>query len=171
MPTHIALLRAVNVGGTGKLPMADLRALCTKLGFKDVRTYIQSGNIVFDSPLDAAQVKAKLERALAARLGKPCRVLVRTAAELKAIVRRNPFPEAEPNRLIVMFLDDAPGKAAIAGVKPPGGERLSLHGRELYIHFPDGMGKSKLKLPFADTGTGRNLNTVRKVLELAIFPA
>lgn len=167
MPTHIALLRAVNVGGTGKLPMADLRALCETLGFRDVRTYIQSGNIVFTSALDASKSKSKLEKALAARLGKPCRVLIRTRAELEAVEKHNPFPDAPPNRVIVLFLDDAPDAKAILGVKTPGGERLTLFGRELYIHYPDGQGVSKLKTPFADVGTGRNLNTVRKLIELA----
>ena len=167
MPTHIALLRAINVGGTGKLPMADLRELCEKLGFRDVRTYIQSGNIVFTSALDASKSKAKLEKALAERLGKPCRVLIRTRAELEAVDKHNPFPEAPSNRVIVTFLDEAPGPKAIDGVKTPGGERLALRGRELYIHFPDGAGSSKLKVPFADIGTGRNINTVRKLVELA----
>ncbi len=167
MPTHIALLRAINVGGTGKLPMADLRTLCETLGFHDVRTYIQSGNVVFTSALDAAKAKAKLEKALALRLGKPCRVLLRSRAELEAVDQHNPFPDAPPNRVIVMFLDEAPDKVAIVGVKTPGGEQLAPRGRELYIHYPDGQGVSKLKTPFADIGTGRNINTVRKLVELA----
>jgi uncharacterized protein (DUF1697 family) len=94
MAVHIALLRAVNVGGTGKLPMAELKAICEGLGFRGVRTYIQSGNVVFASPLTQAAVKSRLEKALAARLGKPCAVLMRTAAELEATVAANPIPEA-----------------------------------------------------------------------------
>lgn len=167
MTTLIALLRAVNVGGTGKLPMAELRALCAKAGFRDVRTYIQSGNVVFASADKAPKVKATLESLLTKKLGKPCRVLVRTADELAAVVERNPFPEAAPNRLIVVFLDDAPPTDALKGWKIPGEERLALQGREIFIHFPDGMGQSKLKIPFADIGTGRNLNTVRKLVEMA----
>ena len=167
MNTHIALLRAVNVGGTGKLPMVELRALCEKLGFKAVRTYIQSGNVVFSSALDAAKAKAQLEQALATKLGKPCRVIIRTGKELAYVVAANPFPEAEPNRLIVVFLDDAPPKGSLTDWKIPGSERLALLGRELFIHFPDGQGTSKLKVPFADTGTGRNLNTVRTLLTMA----
>ena len=167
MAKHIAMLRAVNVGGTGKLPMADLRALCERIGFTDVRTYIQSGNVVFSSGLSAASAKAKLEKALAARLGKPCRVLIRSAGELVRVLAANPYPEAEPNRLLILFLDAAPAKSAIRGWKIPGRERLALEGRELYVHFPDGQGKSKLKVPFADQGTGRNLNTVRTLLGMA----
>lgn len=167
MPTHIALLRAVNVVGTGMLLMADLRTLCAKAGFTDVRTYIQSGNVVFASPLSAAAAKGKLEKAVAAKLGKHCRVLLRSADELERVIDSNPFPEAAANQLLVLFLDDAPPKTAIADWKIPGRERLALHGRELYVHFPEGQGKSKLKVPFADVGTGRNLNTVRKLIDLA----
>jgi uncharacterized protein (DUF1697 family) len=167
MPTHIAMLRAVNVGGTGKLPMADLRALCEALGFRDVRTYLQSGNVVFNAPLAPAAAKASLERALAKRLGKPCRVLVRSAQQLKTLLAKQPFPKAEPNRVLVLFLDEAPPKGALTGWKIPADEELHLAGKELVIHFPDGMGKSKLKVPFADIGTGRNLNTIRALVELA----
>lgn len=169
MPTRtlIALLRAVNVGGTGKLPMADLRALCEKAGFRDVRTYIQSGNVVFSTTMAAGKAKAALEAALAARIGKPVRVLLRTADELDAVLAANPFPDAAPNQLLVTFLDDAPPASSLAGWKIPGRERMALVGRELFIHFPDGMGPSKLKIPFADVGTGRNLNSVRALLAMA----
>ena len=167
--TLIALLRAVNVGGTGKLPMAELRALCEAAGFTDVRTYIQSGNVVFGAK-SASAAKATLESALAKRFGKPCQVLVRTADELEAALAANPFPEAEPNQLLVLFLEAPPSKAeqqALTTWKIPGREQMALVGRELFLHFPDGMGSSKLKIPFADVGTGRNLNTVRKLLEMA----
>ena len=167
MPTHIALLRAINVGGTGKLPMADLRALCGDLGFANVRTYIQSGNVVFESRLAAARAKAALEGALEARLGRRHAVLLRSVAELEGVERRNPFPAADPKRLLVVFLDAPPPRGALDGWKIPGREQLRLDGRELFIHFPDGMGTSKLKVPFADVGTGRNLNTVRALLALA----
>jgi len=165
--TLIGLLRAVNVGGTGKLPMADLRSLCTDLGFTDVATYIQSGNVVFRTRLSEAKAKAALEAALAKRLGKPAAVIMRSHEEMLAVERANPYPEAAPNQLLVLFFDVAPPKNALAGVKAPGGEELTLRGRELYIHFPKGMGASKLKIPLADIGTGRNLNTVRKLIEMA----
>ena len=165
--TLIALLRAVNVGGTGKLPMTELRALCEAVGLRNVRSYIQSGNVVATSTAQPKAVKAKLEKALDAKLGKPCAVLVRSRDELAAIVAANPYPAAAPNQLLIVFLDEAPPKNAIAGVAIPGREELTLKGRELFIHFPDGMGRSKLKIPFANVGTGRNLNTVRALLAMA----
>src|SRR5688572_28006013 len=99
MPVFVGLLRAVNVGGV-TLEMAELRALCAKLGFKNAKTYIQSGNVLFQSSLSEAKVKSKLEQALAAHLGKPCGVLVRTQAELEACLGNNPFSAQPPNRVI-----------------------------------------------------------------------
>ncbi len=167
MTTYIALLRAVNVGGTGKLPMADLRALCEKAGFTDVRTYIASGNVVFTSKLTATKALVTLEAALSKRLDRAAQVLIRTADELEAVIAANPFPDAEPNQLIVVFLSREEPVSALEGWKIPGRERLKLVGRELFIHYPDGIGESKLKAPFADQGTGRNLNTVRALLAMA----
>ena len=164
---HIALLRAVNVGGTGKLPMAELRALCANVGLTQVRTYIASGNVVCESPLAPAAVKAKLEKALHAKLGKPCAVMVRSLAEMEAVEKKNPFPGAPPGFLLVIFLDQAPPKDALKAVKVPGGEQFKVVGRELFIHYPEGMGKSRLRTPLADVGTGRNLNTVRALIAMA----
>ncbi len=147
--------------------MADLRALCEKAGFRDVRTYIASGNVVFTSDLTAPKALVTLESALAKRLGIATQVLIRTADELEAVIAANPFPEAEPNRLIVVFLSKEEPLSAIKDWKIPGGERIALVGRELFVHYPDGMGQSKLKVPFADQGTGRNLNTVRALLAMA----
>lgn len=169
MPLYTALLRAINVGGTGKLPMGELRALAERLGFTDVQTYIQSGNVIFRSRQSAAAVKRSLESALARRFGKPSKVLLRTREELRKIEATNPFPDAEPAKVLVLFLDSEPDKAFLDTVKPPGGERLVAGTREVYIHFPDGMGQSKLKIPFADLGTGRNLNTLRALLRIT-FP-
>jgi uncharacterized protein (DUF1697 family) len=167
MAVHVALLRAVNVGGTGKLPMTELRALCEKLGFERVTTFIASGNVVFDSPLSEPKVKAALEKALERRLGKPVGVLVRNERELAATLAANPFEKAPPNRVIVFFLDEPPPAAAMRDVKTPGNEELAARGREIFVHYPVGQGVSKLKVPLADRGTGRNVNTVRKLLELA----
>jgi uncharacterized protein (DUF1697 family) len=167
MAVFVALLRAINVGGTGKLAMADLVKLCADAGFTGATTYIQSGNVVFRSRANEAKVKTALERALAVKLGKPVGVLVRSAAELDQVVADNPFGDAPPNRIIVSFLDEAPPRAALAGVTSPGGEQLVLHGRELYIHYPHGQGPSKFKVPFAAVSTGRNLNTVTKLAAMA----
>lgn len=167
MPTFVALLRSVNVGGTGKLPMADLKALCERCGFTGVKTYIASGNVILDTRETAAKVKAKLEAALLKPMGKPCLVFIRTADELEAALAANPWPDANPSRTIITFLDTAPPKGAIKGWPIPGNERLALIGRELFVHFPDGQADTKLKVPFADVGTGRNLNTTRALLALA----
>ena len=99
-------------------------------------------------------------------MGKPVGVFLRTPTELEAIVKRNPFKKAAPNQLLVLFLDRAAPKSALANLEIPGREEVKLSGREVFIHYPDGMGRSKLKIPLADTATGRNLNTVRKLIEL-----
>lgn len=164
---HVALLRAINVGGTGKLAMTELRELCEGCGFTSVATYIQSGNVVFRSKLGEAAAKKALEQALARKMGKPFGVLVRSGAELARIAAEQPFPEALPNQLLVMFLDEPPPAGSLDGLVAPGGEEWQLRGRELFLHFPQGMGKSKLKVPFQKIGTGRNLNTVRKLAEMA----
>ena len=167
MPVFVALLRAVNVGGTGNLKMDQLRRLCAAQGFEHAVTYIQSGNVVFTSRLGEAAIKARLESALVRVVGKPVGVLVRSAPELSAALKRNPFPDAPPASVVVFFLDSAPGAKALEGLVVPGREQLELRGRELFIHFPDGQGRSKLKVPFAKTGTGRNLNTVQKLVAMA----
>jgi uncharacterized protein (DUF1697 family) len=167
MKVFVALLRAINVGGTGKLAMSELKSLCEAAGFKDCRTYIQSGNVVFRSPLSEASVKAKLEKALAAKLGKAGVAMVRSRAELEAAINRNPYKSALASRVLVLFLDEAPARDALSGLQIPGREKVKLEGREVFVHYPDGMGHSKLKLPFAAMGTGRNLNTVVKLAALA----
>lgn len=168
MTSFIVLLRAVNVGGTGKLPMTELRALCERLGFSDVRTYIQSGNVVLRSPLTEAGVTAGLAAALAERMGKPVGVISRTLAELHATLRANPFPDALPSKVGVQFLPVVPATNALAGIATPGREAVALIGRELFIHYPDGIGRSKLRLPaMVADGTMRNLNTVRALAALA----
>jgi uncharacterized protein (DUF1697 family) len=166
MATYAAFLRAINVGGTGKLAMADLRALCIELGFSNVKTYIQSGNVVFESGAAMEKIKDQLTKALADHMGKPIDFYLRTASELEAVLRNNPFQAAKPERVIVLFLDLAAPPAALATIKAPANEEIVACGREVFVHFPDGQGKSKLRLPFADRATGRNLNTIRKVAQL-----
>ena len=160
MTTFIALLRAVNVGGAGKLPMSELRAMCEAAGFSRARTYIASGNVVFDSEEDEAAVKARLERALEDYVAKPVGVLVRTGSEMAAVLAANPFPAALPNRLVAIFLDRAPPPDALALASGIADEQLALGRREIYVHYPSGMGRSKLKVPAARDGTARNMTTV-----------
>ncbi|MDQ0563305.1 uncharacterized protein (DUF1697 family) [Rhizobium mesoamericanum] len=167
MTVYVALLRAINVGGTGKLPMADLKAVCEELGFSDVKTYIQSGNVLFRTNEPQAQVEQKLDDALGMLLGKKPGVLLRTRKELEAVVANAPFPDAKPNYLLVSFLPQTAPDDALDKMVAPDGEEAVLAGREIYVHFPVGSGKSKLKLPALKPGTTRNLNTVRKLAEMA----
>lgn len=167
MNTYIALLRAVNVGGTGKLPMAELRAMCESVGFQDVRTYIASGNVVLRSAFAGSKVKATLETALARYAGKPVGVMVRTPAEMTAIMAGNPFPKAAPNRVVVIFLDNAPPLDALTTLSHRNEEEVVLGNREIYVHYGEGMADSKLRIPAGKSGTGRNMNTVARLAEMA----
>ncbi|MBV9562734.1 MAG: DUF1697 domain-containing protein [Bradyrhizobium sp.] len=167
MGSFVALLRAVNVGGTGKLPMSDLKAICEEIGFSDVRTYIASGNVVFKSRKSEAAIKAALEKALASYAGKPVGVLVRSAAEMAQVSADNPFPKLAPNRTIAVFLDHAPPADALSAVRGRKDEQIRLGKRELYIHYGEGMAKSKLIVPAAKAGTARNMNTVAVLAKMA----
>jgi len=167
MTVFVALLRAINVGGTGMLPMKDLAALCTGCGLKDVRTCIQSGNVVFKSTLSERSITARLEKALAERMGKKVDVMLRTAVELRAALKANPFPHGKPAQVVVLFLAAPAPKGLLDGLAIPGPEEVHREGREIYIHYPNGIGRSKLKLPAAVVGTARNLNTVARLAELA----
>jgi uncharacterized protein (DUF1697 family) len=167
MSVYVALLRAVNVGGTGAIAMSDLKALCERLGFEDVRTVLQSGNVVFRSGRPKSSARALLESTLVDKMGAPVMVVLRSPAELRSTLRNNPFPKAETNRVIVFFSEDAPEPGALEGLTIPGNEEVRLRGREIFVHYPDGQGRSKLKLPNAKTATGRNLNTVAKLIETA----
>ena len=167
MPTYVALLRAVNVGGTGMLAMSRLKAICADAGFARVETYIASGNVVFASSAKPAKVKAELEARLAAELGKPVGVMVRTASEMAAVLAANPFQKGEPKHTYAIFLDASPPRDAIDHVKGQRDETIALGKREIFIHYPSGMGRSKLRVPAASDGTGRNMNTVAKLVEMA----
>ena len=167
MTTWIALLRAVNVGGTGKLPMADLRALCERIGFINTQTYIASGNVVFESSHDADRIKNLLEAALMDHAGKPVGVVVRSAIEMSAVLAGNPFPGAARNRAVVIFLDEVPAHDCLADIRGVNNEVLALGVREIYVHYGDGMRDSRLKIPAAKQGTARNLNTVAKLVEMS----
>ena len=165
--SYIALLRAVNVGGTGKLSMADLRELAEQAGFGKVRTHIASGNLLFTSEMTETQVKKQLEAALKSHTGKRIEVIVRTAEEMRAVELANPFKSAAYNRIGVLFLDHPMPKDTTKKVKGRKNEEIELGKREVYVHYPDGMGKTRLKIPAAKYGTTRNLNTVSKLAEMA----
>jgi uncharacterized protein (DUF1697 family) len=167
MTQFIALLRAVNVGGTGKLPMTELKAMCEAAGFEKVKTYIASGNVVFVSALPEAKVKAVLEAKLAAYAGKQVPVMVRTTAEMAAVVKANPFAEAEPNRVMAIFLNATPPADALEHAVGQADERCALGVREIYVHYPSGQADTKLRIPASKNGTARNMNTVTKLAEMA----
>lgn len=177
MTTCIALLRAVNVGGTTKIAMADLRAMAAELGLGEPRTLLQSGNLVFTSKDKPAALETLLERETARRLGLTTAYLVRSAREWDAIVAANPFPKeakSDPSHLVAMPLKEAPPAAAVKALQEAikGPEIVRLEGRTLYATYPAGIGTSKLTIAviekkLATVGTGRNWNTVLKLAALA----
>jgi uncharacterized protein (DUF1697 family) len=161
------LLRAVNVGGTGKLAMADLKRICIEAGFDQVKTYIASGNVVFESKQKADAVKAALHRRLADHTVKPTEFFIRTAAEMRAVLLANPFGNADGARTYVFFLGSTPARDALASLRHRKDEEIGVGKREIYVYYPSGMGQSKLVIPAASAGTARNMNTVAKLVELA----
>ena len=166
MATFVALLRAVNVGGTGKLPMTELKSMCETLGFTKVKTYIASGNVLFESRKSESSVKAALESALQKYAGKPVGVLVRPPAELAKVVAGNPFPKKPAKWPVAIFLDEPPPKDTLSTLRGVDGEEVKLGKREIYVHYGSGMARSKLRIPAAVAGTARNMNTVAKLAEL-----
>jgi uncharacterized protein (DUF1697 family) len=167
MPVFVVLLRAVNVGGTGKLPMGDLKRLCEEAGFRNVRTYIASGNVVAERDGAETKAKAALEAELRAYAGKPVGVIIRAAAEMTKVVANNPFPDRSASRTVAIFLDRAPPADALKDVKGQANEEFRSSAREIYVHYPDGIGRSKLRIPAARDGTARNMNTVAKLAIMA----
>jgi uncharacterized protein (DUF1697 family) len=163
----IVLLRAVNVGGTGKLPMSELKAMCEAAGFAKVQTYIASGNVVLESEASEAKVKTAIEAKLKAYASKPIGALVRTAAEMAEVLKKNPFPKAAPNRTVAIFLDARPPADALDHATGRRDEEMRLGHREIYVHYGSGMADSRLKIPAASTGTARNINTIAKLAEMA----
>jgi uncharacterized protein (DUF1697 family) len=178
MGAMICLLRGVNVGGHNKCPMEALRAMCAELKLENARTLIQSGNVVFSTKeTDPARLAERFQRAFEKKFGFRAGVVMRTAGEMKAAVAGNPFPRRaaeEPGKLMVMFLAEKPGKGAQERLAkmPREREELRLAGREIYIYFPEGAGRSRLAWStigdaLGTVGTGRNWNTVTKLLEMA----
>jgi uncharacterized protein (DUF1697 family) len=177
MTKQIALLRAVNVGGRTKLAMADLRKLFAGLGYEDAKTVLQTGNVVFTAKVAGQKLAAGIEKALAASLDLKTDIIIRSAGEWQRIVEKNPFPaEArdDPGHLVVMPLSGKPGKAALAELTAAikGREVVRAESADLYITYPDGIGRSKLTIGLIEKklgyrGTGRNWNTVLKIAEAA----
>jgi uncharacterized protein (DUF1697 family) len=172
------MLRAVNVGTRNRIAMSDLRALYVSMGLHEPETWVQSGNVVFETgEADAERVARRIEETLERAFGFRSDVIVRSAAELRDVVSRNPFAtrtDVHPSKLLVLFLAGEPPaeiRERVASIKPDP-EELHLSGRELFIHFPNGMARPKLSLTALGRAlklpaTGRNWNTVVKLLQLA----
>ena len=166
MSSYVAFLRAINVGGV-KLYMEELRSICEEAGLQNVRTYIQSGNVLFESPKSENSLITSLEKLLADRKGREIPVLIRSSGELQGILKDNPYPDARPSQVGVLLLPADLPASAFEGIQIPGREEIAGSGRQVYIHYPDGMGRSKLKLPKAMAGgTMRNINTLTKLAHL-----
>ena len=171
MPAYVSFLRGINVGGRNMVPMAKLKALHEGLGFENVRTHLQSGNVVFTAKKADS---AKLAKKIAAALG-DIAVVVRSTSELRAAVAKNPFPDAaknDPSHYVVIFLSDTPKKTSTLDYEGP--EPKALAGRELYIDYRVGAGMARSKLTntliekkLGVRGTARNWNTVTRMLEMA----
>ena len=163
MTAYVALLRAMNVGGTGKLPMTELKRIGEECGLKDARTFIASGNLLFSSDLAEADVQARIEAKLEALFGKPVAVFVRTAAELAATAAANPFGDDKPSRVMAHFIAEEPVAAMLAEARDVAGERMALGPRAIIVSYGEGIGKTRLKLPAVKHGTARNMNSVAKM--------
>ena len=160
------MLRAVNVAGTGKLPMAELKAIGLDCGFENVRTFIASGNLLFESDLDEAEVAKRVGERIEALFGKLVPLFVRSAAEMAEVAAGNPFTDDKPNRVMAHFIADPPSEAMLAEARDVVGERLALGPRMIYVSYGEGIGKTKLKLPAVRHGTARNLNSVARLAGL-----
>ena len=163
MTVYVALLRGVNLGKR-QLKSDDLRAIGTKVGLHDCRTYVASGNLLFRSDDPPSQIQERLEAALGDHMDAAVPVVLRTAAEMADVAKNNPFPQEAGNKVAVYFFGAA---ADSAGAKNQTSERIVAAPRELYVHYPDGIGASKLSIPAARSATARNMNTVAKLAELA----
>jgi uncharacterized protein (DUF1697 family) len=178
MARQIALLRGINLGSTNRVKMAELRALCEKLGYEDVQTLLQSGNVVLSTRKKPKTVERELHAAIAEELGVTSLVIVRTRDQLADVVAAKPFADADGKQLQVTFLDEELPKETAEKVEAAaaGAEQVLVKGREVYAWHADGIQRSKLAALLADkklgvTATARNWNTVEKLLELAEEPA
>ncbi len=176
MAVHVAMLRGINLGPNRRVPMAELRALLTEAGYADVRTYVQSGNIVLRSSAKPADVERELARLISERFGFEVPVIVRSRAQLAAVVKADPLGDVvdNPKRYQVSFLDGKPSAEVIDRLQEQavGDERVVARGREIYAWHPEGVARSKLWNGLAGKGLGvtataRNWTTVTTLLDMA----
>jgi uncharacterized protein (DUF1697 family) len=166
---YVALLRGVNLVGNSTLKMAELKTIAEELGLKGARTYIASGNLLFMSNQPEEKLRQMLEKRLQAHMAKDVSVMLRTAAEMEAVVRANPFPNAPGNNVQAFFMDQPPPRDWLETVRNQADdERVAAGAREVYVAYGEkGIGRSRLRIAAADSGTARNMNTVAKLAELA----
>ena len=169
MTAYVALLRGVNLIGKNSLKMADLKAIAGTLKLGSARTYIASGNLLFTSKAPEEKLRRALEKALQAHMGKDVRVMLRTAREMEEVVEANPFTGSPGNNVQAFFMNDSPPKDLLESVRNKADdERIAPGKREVFVAYGErGIGRSRLRIPAAESGTARNMNTVAKLAELA----
>lgn len=169
MTAYLALLRGVNLVGKSTLKMAALKAIAEELKLAKARTYIASGNLLFVSDEPEEKLRGMLEVRLKLHMGKQVSVLLRTADEMAGVVRANPFADGRGNNVQVFFFNEKPPKDLLATVRNRAAdERVAAGKREVYVAYGEkGIGRSRLRIPAAEAGTARNMNTVAKLAELA----
>lgn len=175
MTIFVAMLRGVNVGGRSRIKMEPLKRLHESLGLRRVETLLQSGNVLFETSLkDREKLATRIEQEIERRFELQIEVIVRSLAEIRALVERGPLlsPRADPSKLLVMFLSRVPDPRALADLVKThkGPEMLEPRGPEIYLYYPEGIGRSKLSGAYienklATSGTARNWNTLTKLLE------
>lgn len=173
MTAYVALLRGINVGGSNKVAMADLRAMFGALGYEDAQTYIQSGNVVFTAKATEAALVRRIEGAITKTFSLQIRVMVRSKAQLASVLAADPFAGAAPTLAHVAFLSARPSAKKVAALDPHRSppDVVAVIGREVYLHYPNGSGRSKLTGAYLErvlgtTATARNRNTVTKLLAM-----
>src|SRR6185295_14536265 len=168
MTAYVALLRGVNLLGVSTLKMGDLKAIADKLGLKNARTYIASGNLLFTSGKAEESLRRALEKEINVHMGREVRVMLRTAAEMAKAAQANPFTDSPGNRVQAFFLNGPPPKDLLETARNQDDERIAAGDREVFVAYGEkGIGKSRLRLPAAEAGTARNMNTVAKLAQLA----
>jgi len=169
MTSYVALLRSVNLLGNSVLKMADLRAIAEELGLESPRTFIASGNLLFASQREEAELRSLLETRLKSHMNREVRVMLRTADEMESVARANPFADAAGNNTLAFFMNDPPPADLLATVRNQADdERIAAGAREVFVAYGErGIGKSRLRIPAAEAGTARNMNTVAKLAALA----
>lgn len=169
MNSYVALLRGVNLLGASTLKMDDLKAIAAELGLGSPRTLIASGNLLFNSATREEELRRKLEQSLHGHMGREVRVMLRTAEQMEEVVRANPFTDLAGNRVQAFFMNEPPPPDLFTTVRNQAeDERIALGPREVFVAYGErGIGRSRLRIPAAEAGTARNMNTVAKLAELS----